>query len=52
MTVTLAASSREDVAHAQLTALGPEAEVLAPEPLRARFAEDAVRLAELYRAGT
>ncbi|MFJ5777412.1 helix-turn-helix transcriptional regulator [Streptomyces sp. NPDC093094] len=39
----------EDVAHTQLTALGPEAEVLAPASLRARFARDARRLAELYR---
>ncbi|MFI9149201.1 helix-turn-helix transcriptional regulator [Streptomyces sp. NPDC053367] len=39
----------EEVALTQLTALGPEAEVLAPESLRARFAERALRLAELYR---
>ncbi|MFF3844024.1 helix-turn-helix transcriptional regulator [Streptomyces sp. NPDC002328] len=39
----------EDVAHTQLTALGPEAEVLSPESLRRRLAEDAARLAELYR---
>ncbi|MFJ8080704.1 helix-turn-helix transcriptional regulator [Streptomyces sp. NPDC096205] len=38
----------EEVALTQLTALGPEAEVLAPEPLRARFAEHALRLAQLY----
>jgi predicted DNA-binding transcriptional regulator YafY len=39
----------EEVAHSQLTALGAEAEVLAPETLRERFARDAARLAELYR---
>ncbi|MGV9253069.1 helix-turn-helix transcriptional regulator [Streptomyces sp. NPDC003697] len=49
VTVTLPVES-EEVAHGQLTALGPEAEVLAPETLRARFARDAVRLAALYRA--
>ncbi|MFE1443159.1 helix-turn-helix transcriptional regulator [Streptomyces sp. NPDC058739] len=38
----------EDVAHTQLTALGPEAEVRAPASLRARFSDDARRLAELY----
>lgn len=38
----------EEVAHAQLTALGPEVEVLAPESLRERFAGDALRLAGLY----
>ncbi|MFG2571798.1 helix-turn-helix transcriptional regulator [Streptomyces sp. NPDC048481] len=48
VTVTLGAES-QDVAHAQLTALGAEAEVIAPESLRKRFAEDAARLAELYR---
>ncbi|MFJ7048991.1 helix-turn-helix transcriptional regulator [Streptomyces sp. NPDC101112] len=47
-TVTLRVES-EDVAHTQLTALGAEVEVLAPESLRSRFAEDARRLAELYR---
>ncbi|WP_328366039.1 WYL domain-containing protein [Streptomyces sp. NBC_00445] len=47
VTVTLPVES-EDVAHTQLTALGPEAEVLAPESLRARFAADAARLAALY----
>ncbi|MBZ3903247.1 helix-turn-helix transcriptional regulator [Streptomyces griseiscabiei] len=46
-TVTLRAES-EDVAHTQLTALGAEAEVLAPESLRERFAADAGRLAGLY----
>lgn len=38
----------EEVAHTQLAALGPEAEVLAPEELRERFARDAARLAALY----
>ena len=47
VTVTLPVES-EEVAHAQLASLGPEAEVLAPESLRARFARDAVRLAGLY----
>ncbi|WP_043500237.1 helix-turn-helix transcriptional regulator [Streptomyces glaucescens] len=47
VTVTLRVES-EDVAHTQLTALGPEAEVLSPPSLRARFAADARRLAELY----
>ncbi|MDR3082241.1 MAG: WYL domain-containing protein [Streptomyces sp.] len=48
VTVTLPVES-EEVAHTQLTALGPEVEVLSPEKLRARFAGDAIRLAELYR---
>ncbi|MFF9121914.1 helix-turn-helix transcriptional regulator [Streptomyces sp. NPDC014889] len=48
VTVTLPVES-EEVAHQQLTALGPEAEVLAPEALRERFARDAERLAALYR---
>jgi predicted DNA-binding transcriptional regulator YafY len=47
VTVTLAVESAE-VAHTQLAALGPEAEVLSPPELRARFARDAQRLAELY----
>ncbi|WP_149822556.1 helix-turn-helix transcriptional regulator [Streptomyces tailanensis] len=47
VTVTLGVES-EEVAHSQLTALGPEVEVLAPETLRARFADDARRLAALY----
>ncbi|MEU2776726.1 WYL domain-containing protein [Streptomyces sp. NPDC007162] len=47
VTVTLPVES-EEVAHGQLTALGPEAEVLAPQRLRARFAADAARLAGLY----
>ncbi len=49
VTVTLPVES-EEVAHAQLTALGPEVEVLAPESLRARFGADALRLAALYGA--
>ncbi|WP_217185186.1 YafY family protein [Streptomyces sp. AC495_CC817] len=40
----------EEVAHTQLTALGAEVEVLAPEGLRERFTEDARRLAGLYGA--
>ncbi|MFJ3497298.1 helix-turn-helix transcriptional regulator [Streptomyces sp. NPDC086091] len=47
VTVTLGVES-QDVAHAQLTALGPEAEVVAPAALRERFAADARRLAALY----
>ncbi|WP_405612371.1 helix-turn-helix transcriptional regulator [Streptomyces sp. NBC_00076] len=47
VTVTLPVES-EEVAHSQLASLGPEAEVLAPESLRARFAKDAIRLAALY----
>ncbi|WP_078947490.1 YafY family protein [Streptomyces griseus] len=47
VTVTLGVES-EEVAHTQLTALGPEAEVLAPRTLRRRFAEDAQRLARAY----
>ncbi|MFD0314486.1 helix-turn-helix transcriptional regulator [Streptomyces flavalbus] len=47
-TVTLPVES-EEVAHTQLTALGPEAEVLAPGTLRARLAADAARWAGLYR---
>lgn len=47
VTVTLRVES-EEVAHTQLTALGAEAEVLAPDGLRARFANDARRLAGLY----
>jgi predicted DNA-binding transcriptional regulator YafY len=39
----------DEVAHTQLTALGPEAEVLEPAALRERFALDAVRIASLYR---
>ncbi|MEU0003753.1 YafY family protein [Streptomyces sp. NPDC006314] len=48
VTLTLPVES-EEVAHTQLTALGPEAEVLAPVSLRERFAADAARIAELYR---
>ncbi|SDO27608.1 Predicted DNA-binding transcriptional regulator YafY, contains an HTH and WYL domains [Streptomyces sp. cf386] len=48
VTLTLPVES-EEVAHSQLAMLGPEVEVLAPEALRARFASDAIRLAELYR---
>ncbi|WP_149551371.1 helix-turn-helix transcriptional regulator [Streptomyces marokkonensis] len=47
VTVTLPVES-EEVAHAQLTALGAEVEVLGPASLRERFAAEAVRLAELY----
>ncbi len=47
--VTLPVES-EEVAHEQLAALGPEAEVLAPRTLRERFAGDAARLAALYGA--
>ncbi|MEU6231202.1 WYL domain-containing protein [Streptomyces sp. NPDC047042] len=47
VTVTLAVES-EEVAHTQLATLGPEAEVLAPAELRARFARDAQRLGALY----
>ncbi|CAM5717096.1 MULTISPECIES: helix-turn-helix transcriptional regulator [Streptomyces] len=48
VTVTLPVES-EEVAHGQLTALGPEAEVLAPASLREQCAADAARLAALYR---
>ncbi|MEU0337191.1 WYL domain-containing protein [Streptomyces sp. NPDC006193] len=47
VTVTLPVES-EEVAHDQLRALGPEAEVLAPAGLRERCAADAARLAALY----
>ncbi|MEU0942059.1 YafY family protein [Streptomyces canus] len=47
LTVTLPVES-EQIAHTQLSGLGPEVEVLAPEGLRARFAEDARRLGRLY----
>ncbi|MCX5047644.1 MULTISPECIES: helix-turn-helix transcriptional regulator [unclassified Streptomyces] len=47
LTVTLPVES-EQVAHAQLAGLGPEVEVLAPPSLRARFADDAIRLGRLY----
>ncbi|MEU2058904.1 WYL domain-containing protein [Streptomyces sp. NPDC013455] len=48
VTVTLPVES-EEVAHGQLTALGAEAEVLAPASLRERCAADAARLAARYR---
>ncbi|MGW1156841.1 helix-turn-helix transcriptional regulator [Streptomyces sp. NPDC002513] len=47
VTVPLPVES-EEVAHTQLTALGPEVEVVSPPELRARFARDALRLARLY----
>ncbi|MCW7946721.1 transcriptional regulator [Streptomyces hygroscopicus] len=47
VTVTVPVES-EEVAHTQLTGLGPEVEVLSPRALRARFASDAARLAGLY----
>lgn len=47
VTVTVPVES-EEVAHAQLTALGADVEVLAPKSLRERFARDAARLAALY----
>jgi predicted DNA-binding transcriptional regulator YafY len=47
LTVTLPVES-EEVARTQLAGLGPEVEVLAPESLRARFADDAGRLGRLY----
>ncbi|WP_406475499.1 helix-turn-helix transcriptional regulator [Streptomyces platensis] len=47
LTVTLAVESA-DVACAQLLALGPEGEILAPPELRARFATAAHRTAALY----
>ncbi|MFF9673279.1 helix-turn-helix transcriptional regulator [Streptomyces eurythermus] len=50
VTVTLPVES-EEVAYEQLTALGPEAEVLAPAALRERFAADAARAAALYHGG-
>jgi predicted DNA-binding transcriptional regulator YafY len=51
VTVTLPVES-EEVAYAQLTALGAEAEVLAPQGLRERFAADAARLAARYGRGS
>lgn len=50
VTVTLAVES-EEVARTQLTALGAEAEVLAPASLREWFAARAARLALLYGPG-
>lgn len=49
VTLTLPVES-EEVAHTQLASLGPEVEVLAPQPLRERFTDDAIRLAALYGA--
>jgi predicted DNA-binding transcriptional regulator YafY len=49
VTLTLPVES-EEVAHTQLASLGPEVEVLAPESLRERFTDDAIRLAALYGA--
>ncbi|KJY44061.1 transcriptional regulator [Streptomyces sp. NRRL B-1568] len=48
VTVTLPVESL-DVAYEQLLALGPEAELLGPPPLRERFARAAARSAALYR---
>jgi predicted DNA-binding transcriptional regulator YafY len=48
LTLTLPVES-PDVAYTQLLALGPEAEILAPPGLRARFAEAAERTAARYR---
>ncbi|MEU4897008.1 WYL domain-containing protein [Streptomyces sp. NPDC044780] len=48
ITVTLPVESAE-VAYGQLLALGPEAEVLSPAPLRERFATAARRMASRYR---
>ncbi|MEO3973049.1 WYL domain-containing protein [Streptomyces sp. CAU 1734] len=48
VTVTLRVESPA-VAHAQLSTLGPEAEVVEPAELRALFAEAAERTAALYR---
>ncbi|MFJ9866276.1 helix-turn-helix transcriptional regulator [Streptomyces sp. NPDC101165] len=50
VTVTVPVES-EEVAHTQLTALGPEGEVLAPGSLRERFAADAAALAARYGRG-
>lgn len=47
VTVTLPVESL-DVAQEQLLALGPDAELLEPPELRARFAEAAARAAALY----
>ncbi|MFI6701990.1 helix-turn-helix transcriptional regulator [Streptomyces sp. NPDC050509] len=48
ITLTLPVES-EEVAYAQLLTLGADAEVLAPETLRSRFAEAAARMDDLYR---
>jgi predicted DNA-binding transcriptional regulator YafY len=47
VTLTLPVES-EEVAHTQLTGLGPEVEVVSPAALRERFAADAARLSGLY----
>ncbi|WP_447036969.1 helix-turn-helix transcriptional regulator [Streptomyces sp. DSM 118878] len=47
VTVTLPVEN-DDVAYAQLMALGPEAEVVEPAALRERFADAAARSAKLY----
>lgn len=47
VTATLPVES-EEVAHTQLTGLGPEVEVVSPAALRERFVADAARLAALY----
>ncbi|MEU5278609.1 WYL domain-containing protein [Streptomyces asoensis] len=49
VTLTLRVESQE-VAHTQLRALGPEAEVVSPAALRERFAAEAARLTALYGA--
>ncbi|WP_326788212.1 helix-turn-helix transcriptional regulator [Streptomyces sp. NBC_00151] len=51
VTLTLPVES-EEVARIQLRGLGPEVEVLAPEALRKRCAEDAAATAALYRSPT
>ena len=51
VTLTLPVES-EEVARIQLRGLGPEVEVLAPEALRKRCAEDAAAAAALYRSPT
>ncbi|MFI5961591.1 helix-turn-helix transcriptional regulator [Streptomyces asoensis] len=47
VTLTVRVES-EEVAHAQLRALGPEAEVVSPAALRERFTAEAARLTALY----
>ncbi|MBK3629179.1 WYL domain-containing protein, partial [Streptomyces sp. MBT49] len=47
VTLTLRVES-EEVAHTQLRALGPEAEVVSPAALRERFTAEAARLTALY----
>jgi predicted DNA-binding transcriptional regulator YafY len=51
VTVTVPMES-EDVAYGQVLGLGPEAEVLRPASLRARFAQTAHALAALYGRGS